>query len=120
MPIIRLHQPRRFNSVLSPLIPDIKHPKWVIAIKILEIIASSRAKKIAGRLKISEVDNFLLSIKLLVLSDLFERDISNLISEINVNSELRKLLKISSEIKPQSIYKLHSKLDYNLTYTFFR
>lgn len=106
--------------MLSPLIPDIKHPKWIIAIKILEIIASPRAKKIAGRLKISDIDNFLLSIKLLVLSDLFERDISNLISEININSELKKLLKIRSEIKPQSIYKLHSKLDYNLTYTFFR
>lgn len=106
--------------MLSPLIPDIKHPKWIIAIKILEIIASPRAKKIAGRLKISDIDNFLLSIKLLVLSDLFERDISNLISEINVNSELKKLLKISSEIKPQSIHKLHSKLDYSLTYTFFR
>lgn len=106
--------------MLSPLIPDIKHPKWIIAIKILEIIASPRAKKLAGRLKISDTDNFLLSIKLLVLSDLFERDISNLISEINVSSELKKLLKINSEIKPQSIYKLHSKLDYNLTYTFFR
>lgn len=106
--------------MLSPLIPDIKHPKWIIAIKILEIVASPRAKKIAGRLKISDIDNFLLSIKLLVLSDLFERDISNLISEINVNSELKKLLKISSEIKPQSIHKLHSKLDYSLTYTFFR
>ncbi len=106
--------------MLSPLIPDIKHPKWIIAIKILEIIASPRAKKIAGRLKISDIDNFLLSIKLLVLSDLFERNISNLISEINVNLELRKLLKINSEIKPQSIYKLHSNLDYTLTYSFFK
>ncbi len=106
--------------MLSPLIPDIKHPKWIIAIKILEIIASPRAKKIAGRLKVSNIDNFLLSIKLLVISDLFERDVSNLISEINVNSELKKLLKINSEIKPQSIYKLHSKLDYDLTYSFFK
>lgn len=106
--------------MLSPLIPDIKHPKWIIVIKILEIIASPRAKKIAGRLKISDIDNFLLSIKLLVLSDLFERDISNLISEINVNSELKRLLRINSDIKPQSIYKLHSNLDYSLTYAFFR
>jgi len=106
--------------VLSPLIPDINHPKWIIAIKILEIVASPRAQKMAGRLKISDIDNFLLSIKLLVLSDLFERDISNLISEININSDLRNLLKISSVIKPQSIYKLHSKLDYHLTYTFFK
>jgi len=106
--------------VLSPLIPDIRHPKWIIAIKILEIIASPRAIKIAGRLKISDIDNFLLSIKLLVLSDLFERNISNLISEINLNYELRKLLEIKSEIKPQAIYKLHSKLDYDLSYTFFR
>lgn len=106
--------------MLSPLIPDIKHPKWIIVVKILEIIASPRAKKIAGRLKISDIDNFLLSIKLLVLSDLFERDISNLISEININCELKKLLRIKSEIKPQSIYKLHSNLDYDLTYSFFR
>ena len=106
--------------MLSPLIPDIKHPKWIIVGKILEIIASPRARKIAGRLKISDIDNFLLSIKLLVLSDLFERDISNLISEISTNSELRELLKVNSEIKPQFIYKLHSKLDYSLTYTFFR
>jgi len=106
--------------VLSPLIPDIKHPKWIIAIKILEIIASPRARKIAGRLKISDIDNFLLSIKLLVLSDLFERNISNIISEISFNCELKKLLKVKSEIKPQSIYKLYSKLDYDLLYSFFR
>ena len=106
--------------MLSPLIPDIKHPKWIIAIKILEIIASKRAKKIAGRLKIYDIDNFLLSIKLLILSDLFERDIANLISEINVNCELKKLLNVYSDIKPQSIYNLHSKLDYSLTYDFFR
>jgi hypothetical protein len=65
--------------VLSPLIPDIKHPKWIIAIKILEIIASPRAEKIAARLKISDIDNFLFSIKLLVLSDLFERDVTSII-----------------------------------------
>lgn len=46
--------------MLSPLIPDIRHPKWVIAVKLLEIIASPRARKIAGRLKISDVNNFLL------------------------------------------------------------
>lgn len=106
--------------MLSPLIPDIKHPKWIIAIKILEIIASPRARKIAGRLKISDIDDFILSIKLLVLSDLFERNMSNLISEINLNYELREILEIKSEIKPQAIYKLHSKLDYDLSYTFFR
>jgi hypothetical protein len=105
--------------MLSPLIPDIRHPKWVIAVKILEIIASPRAEKIAGRLKISGIDNFLLSIKLLVLSDLFERDISNLISEINSNNDLKRLLKVNSCIKSQSIYKLHSKLDYDTTYSFF-
>ena len=106
--------------MLSPLIPDIRHPKWIIAVKILEIIGSPRAEKIAGRLKISDIDNFLLSIKLLMLSDMFERDISNLISEINSNYELKRLLKVNSYIKPQSIYKLHSKLDYDSTYAFFR
>ena len=78
--------------MLYPLIPDIKHPKWVIVAKILEIIGSPRARKIAGRLKIYDVNNFLLSIKVLILSDLFERDISKLVSEINENNKLKKLL----------------------------
>jgi hypothetical protein len=106
--------------MLSPLIPDIKHPKWIIAIKILEIIASPRAKKIAGRLKISDIDNFLFSMKLLVLSDLFERSVSNLIFEINANYELRRLLKVDSDIKPQNIYKLQSNIEYSSIYEFFR
>ncbi len=58
--------------MLSPLIPDIRHPKWAIVVKILEIVASPRARKIAGRLKISDVNNFIIAIKVLVLSDLLK------------------------------------------------
>ena len=104
--------------MLSPLIPDIKHPKWIIVVKLLEIIASPRARKIAGRLKISDVNNFLTSIKVLILSDLFERDISRVVSEINDNSELKKLLGTNSDLKASEIYKLQSNLDYNLIYQF--
>jgi hypothetical protein len=64
----------------------------VIVVKLLEIISTRRALKIAGRLKISDVDNFLLAIKVLIRSDLFERDNSKLVSEINNNSELKRLL----------------------------
>ena len=106
--------------MLSPLIPDIRHPKWAIVVKILEIIASPRARKIAGRLKISDVNNFLIAIKVLVLSDLFERDISRLVSEINNSIELKKLLGTDSGIKARDIYKLQSNLDYSLIYQFFR
>ncbi len=53
--------------MLSPLIPDIKHPKRLIVSKLLEIIGSPRARKIAGRLKISDINNFLLSIKVLIV-----------------------------------------------------
>ena len=42
--------------MLSPLIPDIRHPKWAIVLKILEIVASPRARKIAGRLKIYDIN----------------------------------------------------------------
>ena len=76
--------------MLSPLIPDDKHPKWMIVLKILEIIGSSRARKIAVRLKIYDVDNFLLAIKIIILSNLFERDISVIISEINQNLDLKR------------------------------
>jgi hypothetical protein len=106
--------------MLSPLIPDIKHPKWAIVAKLLEIIGSPRARKIAGRLKISDVNNFLLSIKVLILSDLFERDISKLVSEINDNLELKRLLDTELKLKANDIYKLQSNLDYNLIYQFLR
>ena len=106
--------------MLSPLIPDIRHPKWAIVVKLLEIIASPKARKIAGRLKISDVNNFLTSIKVLILADLFERDISRLVSEINYNAELKKLLGIDSELKASEIYKLQSNLDYNLIYQFLK
>ncbi|VVB64464.1 Uncharacterised protein [uncultured archaeon] len=75
--------------MLYPLIPDDKHPKWIIVLKILEIIGSHRSRKIAVRLKISDVDNFLLVIKILILSNLFERDISGIISEIKNKPKFR-------------------------------
>lgn len=106
--------------MLSPLIPDIMHPKWIIVSKLLEIIGSPRACKIAGRLKISDVNNFILSIKVLILSDLFERDVSKLVSEINENLALKKLLGIDMKLKSSDIYKLQSNLDYNLIYQFLK
>jgi len=106
--------------MLSPLIPDIKHPKWIIVSKLLEIIGSPRARKIAGRLKISDINNFLLAIKVLIVSDLFERDISKLVSEINGNSKLKKLLGAEKELKADEIYKLQSNLEYNLIYQFLK
>jgi hypothetical protein len=106
--------------MLSPLIPDIRHPKWAIVAKLLEIIASPRARKIAGRLKISNVNNFIMAIKVLVLSDLFERDISRLVSEINDNQELKRLLGTDSKLKASDIYKLQSNIDYSLIYQFFK
>jgi hypothetical protein len=106
--------------MLSPLIPDIKHPKWTIIAKLLEIIGSPRSRKIAGRLKISDVNNFLLSIKILILSDLFERDISKVVSEINDNSELKKLLGTEMNLKAIDIYKFQSNLDYNSIYQFLK
>ena len=106
--------------MLSPLIPDIRHPKWVIVVKLLEIIASPRANKIAGRLKIYDKDKFLLSIKVLILSDLFERDVSRLVSEINENISLKKLLGINSKVKADEIYKMQSNLEYELIFTFFK
>lgn len=106
--------------MLSPLIPDIRHPKWVIVVKLLEIIASPRANKIAGRLKIYDKDKFLLSIKVLILSDLFERDVSRLVSEINENISLKRILGINSRVKADEIYKMQSNLDYELIFTFFK
>ncbi len=106
--------------MLSPLIPDIRHPKWAIVLKILEIVASPRARKIAGRLKIYDKSNFLLSIKVLILSDLFERDISNLVSEINENIELKRFLGIDRKINANEVYKMQSNIDFDLIFQFLR
>ena len=85
--------------MLSPLIPDIKHPKWIIAQNVLERVDSKRAVKVAGRLKIRDVDYFIVSMKILLISSLFERDVSNVVSEINTSNELKRFMKIESEIK---------------------
>jgi hypothetical protein len=106
--------------MLSPLIPDIRHPKWAIVLKILEIVASPRARKIVGRLKIYDKSNFLLSIKVLILSDLFERDISKLISEINNNLELKRFLGIDRKINANEVYKMQSNIDFDLIFQFLR
>ena len=106
--------------MLSPLIPDIRHPKWAIVLKILEIVASPRARKIAGRLKIYDKSNFLLSIKVLTLSDLFERDISKLVSEINENIELKRFLSIDRKINANEVYKMQSNIDFDLIFQFLR
>ncbi|MGZ7070570.1 MAG: transposase [Methanobacterium sp.] len=105
--------------MLSPLIPNDKHPKWIIVLKILEIIGSHRSKKIAYKLKIYDIDNFMLAIKIIVLSGLFERDISSIVSEINLNPELQRLLNIDSTINAQKIYKTMFDLNYDSLYRFF-
>ena len=74
--------------MLSPLIPDIRHPKWIIAQNVLEFVDSKRAVKVASRLRIKDIDNFIIVMKILLISSLFERDVSNVISEINAFEEL--------------------------------
>ncbi|MBK7386240.1 MAG: hypothetical protein IPI63_05740 [Methanothrix sp.] len=61
-----------------------------------------------------------MSIKVLILSDLFERDISRLVSEINENIALKRLLGINSKVKANEIYKMQSNLDYELIFTFLK
>lgn len=61
-----------------------------------------------------------MAIKILVLSDLFERDVSKLVSEINDNSDLKKLLGTELKLKASEIYKLQSNLDYNLIFQFLK
>jgi len=104
--------------MLSPLIPNDKHPKWIVVLKILEIIGSRRARKIASKLKVYDIDDFILAIKIIILSSLFERDISYIVSEINQNLELKKLLEIDSTINQQKIYKLMFDLSYDSLYNF--
>ena len=105
--------------MLSPLIPNYKHPKWIVVLKILEIIGSHRSRKIASKLKIYDIDNFILTIKIIILSSLFERDISYIVSEINLNLELQKILDIDSTINTQKIYKFMFDLSYDSLYHFF-
>ena len=104
----------------SPLIFDTKHPKWMIAIKILQIIGSARARKIASRLKICDIEKFLLLMKLLVMADLFDMDLSSLISEINSKDELKKIIGSKEILEIQYFYRMHSNIDHKVIYTFFR
>ena len=56
----------------------------------------------------------------MILSDLFERDVSRLVYEINDNLELKRLLGTNLELKAKDIYKLQSNLDYTLVFQFFK
>jgi Transposase DDE domain. len=100
--------------MLPPLIPDISHQTWIIAKNILGFIDSKRARKVAGRLKISEIDDFIIVIKVLMMASLFERDITNIVSEINSNPKFKRFLRIKSEVNAQKIYKIHSNLDFKV------
>jgi hypothetical protein len=104
--------------MLSPLIPDIRHPKWIIAQNVLECVDSKRAVKVAGRLKIRDIDYFITFMKVLLVSSLFERDVSNVVSEINAINELRQFMKIKSEVKSQDIYRIQSNIDSKVIYDF--
>jgi len=104
--------------MLSPLIPDIRHPKWIIAQNVLEFVDSKRAVKVASRLRIKDIDNFIIVMKILLISSLFERDVSNVISEINAFEELRRFMKIKSDVKSQDVYRIHSNIDFKLIYDF--
>jgi len=104
--------------MLSPLIPDIRHPKWIIAQNVLECVDSKRAFKVAGRLKIKDVDYFIVVMKILLISSLFERDVSNVVSEINAFDELKRFMKIKSEVKSQDIYRIQSNIDFRVIYNF--
>ncbi|VVB63755.1 Uncharacterised protein [uncultured archaeon] len=57
--------------------------------------------------------------KILVLSNLFERDIKSLISEIKMYPELSRLLKLNSSIEAQDIYRYLSNTKYDVISTFF-
>lgn len=104
--------------MLSPLIPDTRHPKWIIAQNVLECVDSKRAIKIASRLKIKDIHNFIIAMKILIISSLFERDISNVISEINTFDELKHFMGIKSEVKSQDIYRIQSTIDFKAYYAF--
>ncbi len=104
--------------MLSPLIPDIRHPKWIIAQNVLERVDSNRAVKIASRLKIGDIHNFIIAIKILLISSLFERDISNVIFEINTSNELRRFMGIKNEVKSQEVYRIQSNMDFSVYYAF--
>ena len=103
-----------------PLIPDLSNPKWIIVNEILKTIGSKRAKKIASRLKIPDVQLFIDCMKILVLSDIFELDNSYVISEIKQNNKLKKFIDLYNVVEIENLYKFVSKLNNNDIDTFFR
>ena len=103
-----------------PLIPDLSNPKWLIIQKILKTIDSKRSRKIAGRLKIQDVNIFIDCIKVLILADTFEQDYSYVISEINANINLRRFMELNYLPEVDYLYKFISKLENNQLDIYFR
>ncbi len=103
-----------------PLIPDLSNPRWLIIQEVLKSIGSARAKKIASRLKVPDVQIFLDCIKILVLGDTFELDYSYVISEIHANKKLKNFMELKYVPEIEYLYKFISKLDNKSINTFFR
>ena len=102
-----------------PLIPDLNNPKWLIMQEILNSIDSNRARKIASRLKIPDVQIFIDYMKILILAETFELDYSYVVSEITENRKLKKFMGIKNPLEIKNIYKYVSKLDSKDLNTFF-
>ncbi len=103
-----------------PLIPDLSNPKWLIVQQILKIIDSKRSQKIASRLKIQGISIFTDCIKILILADTFEKDYSYVISEIDLNSNLKTFIGLRNVPEIDYFYKFISKLENNQLNTYFR
>ncbi len=103
-----------------PLIPDLCNPKWLIIREIIKSVGSERAKKIASRLKIPDLQIFVDCIKILIIADTFELDYSYVVSEINTNNKLKRFMELKTNPEIESFYKFVSKLDNNSLNTFFR
>ncbi len=72
-----------------PLMPYLSNPKWLIIQEILKSIGSNRARKIASKLKIPDVQVFIDCMKILILAETFELDYSYMVSEIKENNKLK-------------------------------
>ena len=103
-----------------PLIPDLNNPKWLIMQEILKSIGSNRARKIASRLKIPDVQVFIDCMKLLILAETFELNYSYVVSEIEKNNKLKKFMELNNLLEIENLYKYVSKLDSADLNTFFR
>ncbi len=93
----------------SPLIPDLRHPTWIIFNNIINLFDRRTVKKEMAKVGIKPVKKAALMLRITITSIFFEKDITEVVEELKRNEELRRVVRVAEVPSADEIYSFLSK-----------